>query len=291
MAAVGTWPGYGGAAHAAGAGAIFVCPLQVGAARFGLLTLFAEKRRELTHDELERCLGFASLATELLIDGPGAKGGRPSRPGPGGRPGPSHRGVPGAGDGDGPAGHTLNAALARMRATAFSRGVDLGQLSADIVAGRARLTDDEGGLVMTRPQEHERREVRSVILTNKLADAFVEVADTLVDDFDVVDFLETTEHAVAVSGAAAAGLLLSDHDDRLQFMAATDEDSRSLELYQLQKPRVPAWTPSAWASLSSTPTSPTRADGGPSSPRRRSRRATGRCTPSRCGCATGSSGR
>ena len=41
---------------------------------------------------------------------------------------------------------TLNAALARMRATAFSRGVDLGQLSADIVAGRARLTDDEGGL-------------------------------------------------------------------------------------------------------------------------------------------------
>ena len=41
---------------------------------------------------------------------------------------------------------TLNAALARMRATAFSRGVDLGQLSADIVAGRAQLTDDEGGL-------------------------------------------------------------------------------------------------------------------------------------------------
>ena len=47
------------------------------------------------------------------------------------------------------------------------------------------------------------------------------------------------EHAVAVSGAAAAGLLLSDHDDRLQFMAATDEDSRSLELYQLQNAEGP----------------------------------------------------
>jgi len=79
-----------------------------------------------------------------------------------------------------------------------------------------------------------------MILTTKLADVFVEVADTLVDDFDVVDFLNTlTGHAVAVSGAAAAGLLLSDHDDRLQFMAATDEDSRSLELYQLQNAEGP----------------------------------------------------
>jgi hypothetical protein len=40
---------------------------------------------------------------------------------------------------------TLNAALARMRARAFSLGVDLGQLAADIVAGRTRLTNDDGG--------------------------------------------------------------------------------------------------------------------------------------------------
>jgi GAF domain-containing protein len=74
-----------------------------------------------------------------------------------------------------------------------------------------------------------------MILTTKLADAFVEVADTLVDDFDVVDFLDRlTEHAVAVSAAAAAGLMLSDHDNRLQLMAATDENARSVELFQLQ---------------------------------------------------------
>jgi GAF domain-containing protein len=79
-----------------------------------------------------------------------------------------------------------------------------------------------------------------VISTAKLSDAFVEVADTLVDDFDVVDFLSTlTAHAVAVSGAAAAGLLLADHNGRLQFMAATDEDVRSLELYQLQNAEGP----------------------------------------------------
>ena len=79
-----------------------------------------------------------------------------------------------------------------------------------------------------------------MILTTKLADAFVEVADTLVDDFDVVDFLDTlAEHAVRVSGAAAAGLLLSDHHGRLQLMAATGENARSLELYQLQNSEGP----------------------------------------------------
>jgi len=146
LAAVGRWPGYGPAAHAAGAGAVFVFPLQVGAARFGLLTMFAQKPRMLAYGELERCLAFASLATELLIDGPGAN-------------------VNGHLDPDllnaldlrtevyqaqgmvmVQLGVTLGAALSRMRARAFSLGVDLGQLSADIVAGRIRLTNDEGGL-------------------------------------------------------------------------------------------------------------------------------------------------
>ena len=146
MAAVGRWPGYGAAAHAAGVGAIFVFPLQVGAARFGLLTVYDERPRALTREELERCLAFASLATELLIDGPGAS-------------------VDGHLDPDllnaldlrtevyqaqgmvmVQLDITLNAALARMRARAFSLGVDLGQLSADIVAGRTELTNDEGGV-------------------------------------------------------------------------------------------------------------------------------------------------
>ena len=79
-----------------------------------------------------------------------------------------------------------------------------------------------------------------MISTINLFDAFVEVADTLVTDFDVIDFLNTlTEHAVAVSGAAAAGLLLADHNGRLQFMAATDQDVRALELYQLQNHEGP----------------------------------------------------
>jgi GAF domain-containing protein len=89
-------------------------------------------------------------------------------------------------------------------------------------------------------REARREDTNVMISTTRLSEAFVEVADTLVDDFDVVDFLSTlTGHAKAVSGAAAAGLLLADHNGRLQFMAATDQDSRSLELYQLQNAEGP----------------------------------------------------
>ena len=46
-----------------------------------------------------------------------------------------------------------------------------------------------------------------MISTERLSDLFVEVADTLVDDFDVIDFLHNlTVHAADISGASAVGL-------------------------------------------------------------------------------------
>ena len=48
-----------------------------------------------------------------------------------------------------------------------------------------------------------------MISTERLTDLFVDVADTLVADFDLVDFLHNlTDHAADVSGAAAVGLML-----------------------------------------------------------------------------------
>jgi hypothetical protein len=45
----------------------------------------------------------------------------------------------------------------------------------------------------------------------QLADVFVEMADTLVDDFDVIDFLRLmTERCVQLLRVSAAGLLLTD---------------------------------------------------------------------------------
>jgi GAF domain-containing protein len=73
-----------------------------------------------------------------------------------------------------------------------------------------------------------------------LADVFVEMADTLVDDFDVLDFLHTlTERCVQVLGVSAAGLLLTDGQDKLQVVAASSERTRLLELFQLQADEGP----------------------------------------------------
>jgi GAF domain-containing protein len=69
----------------------------------------------------------------------------------------------------------------------------------------------------------------------RLAEVFVEVADTLVDDFDLIEFLRTvTARAAELVDVAAVGLLLADVHGQLQFMAASDERSRLLELFQLQ---------------------------------------------------------
>ncbi len=79
-----------------------------------------------------------------------------------------------------------------------------------------------------------------MISTEALSDLFVDVADTLVDDFDLVDFLvNLTEHAALVSGADAVGLVLADQRGSLQFMAASNESGRILELLQLQAQEGP----------------------------------------------------
>ena len=67
----------------------------------------------------------------------------------------------------------------------------------------------------------------------RLARAFVEIADTLVDDFDLLEFLQmVTGHAAELTGTHAAGLLLADDTGHLRFMAASDEQVRLLELFQ-----------------------------------------------------------
>jgi GAF domain-containing protein len=74
----------------------------------------------------------------------------------------------------------------------------------------------------------------------ELADAFVELADTLVDDFDVIDFLHVlAERCVQLLGVAAAGLLLADGQGTLQVVAASSERTRLLELFQLQTDQGP----------------------------------------------------
>jgi GAF domain-containing protein len=74
----------------------------------------------------------------------------------------------------------------------------------------------------------------------RVAQMFVEVADTLVDDFDLIEFLQmVTSHASDLIGTSAAGLLLADRNGHLRFMAASNEQTELLELFQVQAEEGP----------------------------------------------------
>jgi GAF domain-containing protein len=75
----------------------------------------------------------------------------------------------------------------------------------------------------------------TTVSAERLSKIFVEVADTLVDDFDLVDFLHMlTVRTADLVGASAVGLLLADQRGHLRFMAASDEKARILEIFQVQ---------------------------------------------------------
>jgi GAF domain-containing protein len=69
----------------------------------------------------------------------------------------------------------------------------------------------------------------------RLTQVFVELADTLVEEFDVVDLLQTlTERCIELVDADAAGLMLDDQRGNLHLVAHTHESARLLELFELQ---------------------------------------------------------
>ncbi|MDX6556322.1 MAG: hypothetical protein QOD86_2517 [Miltoncostaeaceae bacterium] len=79
-----------------------------------------------------------------------------------------------------------------------------------------------------------------IIAEGRLAQTFVELADTLVEDFDVVDLLARLgERCVELFDAAAAGLLLADGRGALRLMAATNEAMEIVELFQVQNAEGP----------------------------------------------------
>ncbi len=74
----------------------------------------------------------------------------------------------------------------------------------------------------------------------KLAQALVELADTLVADFDVVDLLSRlTDSCLDVLNVNAAGIMLAGPDGRLRVMASSSEAMRLLELFELQAQEGP----------------------------------------------------
>jgi hypothetical protein len=69
----------------------------------------------------------------------------------------------------------------------------------------------------------------------RLVETFVDLADTLVEDFDVIDFLHTLAgRCVRLLDVEAAGVMLIDPRGRLHAAAASAESARLLELLELQ---------------------------------------------------------
>lgn len=78
---------------------------------------------------------------------------------------------------------------------------------------------------MSREQSREQR----------LARVFVELADTMVAEFDVIDFLHTlVDRSVELLHADAAGIMLADQRGDLRVLASSNESARLLEAFELQ---------------------------------------------------------
>ena len=143
------WPAFAPAARRAGAAAIFVFPLQIGAIRAGVLGLYRVQPGPLSASGLGDALVFADTATLLLLDAQAQAGGSPEI-------------GTGAGAGGQPAGLALQRAeidqatgmlteqlgtgiadaFVRLRAYAYANDLRLTDVARDIVARRLRLRRD-----------------------------------------------------------------------------------------------------------------------------------------------------
>jgi len=137
------WPGFVPEAVAAGARAMFALPLQAGAIRVGVLSLYRAVPGPLSAGELADVLVFADVALQVLLDASAGISGSPGY-------------LPLVGLSDRRAvvyqatgmisvqlGVSLAEALARLRAHAFAGSAGLGDVAGEVVSRRLRF--DPGG--------------------------------------------------------------------------------------------------------------------------------------------------
>jgi GAF domain-containing protein len=68
-----------------------------------------------------------------------------------------------------------------------------------------------------------------------LVESLVELADTLVDDYDIIDFMQTlAERCVELLDVSAAGIMLADPEGNLRHAACSSEQMRLVEFFELQ---------------------------------------------------------
>ena len=141
-AVAGRWPGFVSAALDAGAGAMFVFPLQAGAIRVGVLSLYRALPGSLTSGDLADVLVFADIALQMVLD---AAAGISSSP--------EYRPLDGLSDSRAEVyqatgmvsvqlGVDLEEAFVRLRAHAFASSAGLGNVAGDVVSRKLRFYPD-----------------------------------------------------------------------------------------------------------------------------------------------------
>jgi GAF domain-containing protein len=74
----------------------------------------------------------------------------------------------------------------------------------------------------------------------RVSRAFVSLADTLVEGYDIIELLDRlVEHSVALLAADAAAIMLVDGSGRLRAVASSSEDADLMELLELQVEQGP----------------------------------------------------
>ena len=76
----------------------------------------------------------------------------------------------------------------------------------------------------------------------EFAHVMAEAVRTLASDFEFLDLAhQLTVSTVSLLGAGAAGVMLEDATGRLQVLSASDEDTRLLEIFELQREEGPCY--------------------------------------------------
>ena len=136
------WPGYGPAARAHGVRSVFAFPLQVGAARLGVMSVHRDAARDLSPAALADALVFADLAVDLLLDGQQRVDSDPSSTPVDDLLGAGFVLYQAQGMVMVQLGVSLGEAMSRLRAHAFAENRPLGDVAAEVVARRLALQSD-----------------------------------------------------------------------------------------------------------------------------------------------------
>ncbi len=138
------WPVFVPAAAAAGAGAMFAFPLQAGAIRVGVLSMYRRQPRPLAPEELANVLVFADIARQLLLDSSAGISASPDYEPLGGLSDSRAEVYQATGMISVQLGVSLEEALVRLRARAFAVSAAVGDVAGEVVARQLRFDPDLG---------------------------------------------------------------------------------------------------------------------------------------------------